>query len=248
MRVAAEGVMTAPAVVGCMTDVASPREPGSDGGTAAPSGEPARPDAAAAGGAATPRPSPSGGVADVFEIVPRHLFDEQMRYTMPVINAVAAVGALGGDLGRRFMEQGGHDGLHIAHGFIVKVLEVFRPKWTFEVLISLWLLDEPRFTELHRAIKGVSHRTLSDRLAELETREWITRRVSDGRPPAVHYALAPDGARVLNLLRPLIGELVFQQIGVSEGRETPDIHAAHATMNALYGEWRDRLPHPPEDA
>jgi DNA-binding HxlR family transcriptional regulator len=57
-----------------------------------------------------------------------------------------------------------------------------------------------RFSELHRALVGVSHRTLTQQLRELETHGLLRRKVHRQVPPKVEYSLTPVG----ETLKPVI--------------------------------------------
>jgi len=50
-----------------------------------------------------------------------------------------------------------------------------------------------RFNELHRALAGVTHRTLTQQLRELEAQRIIRRKVYRQVPPKVEYSLTPLG-------------------------------------------------------
>jgi DNA-binding HxlR family transcriptional regulator len=50
-----------------------------------------------------------------------------------------------------------------------------------------------RFSELHRSLAGVSHRTLTQQLRELEAFGVLARRVYPQVPPKVEYSLTPLG-------------------------------------------------------
>jgi DNA-binding HxlR family transcriptional regulator len=71
-------------------------------------------------------------------------------------------------------------------------LEVIGGRWKVLVLHSL-LPGPKRFGELTRALKGVSARTLTKQLRELETDGIISRTVHRQIPPKVEYALTPRG-------------------------------------------------------
>ena len=64
----------------------------------------------------------------------------------------------------------------------------------WKLLILRQLLEETRrFSELHRALAGVSHRTLTAQLRELEHAGIIRRKVYRQVPPKVEYSLTPLG-------------------------------------------------------
>lgn len=75
---------------------------------------------------------------------------------------------------------------------VESTIEAIGGRW--KVLILHHLLDgTKRFGELTRALKGVSARTLSKQLRELEQHRILTRTVHQQIPPKVEYALTPLG-------------------------------------------------------
>lgn len=71
-------------------------------------------------------------------------------------------------------------------------LAVIHGRW--KVLVIHHLLDGiKRFGELHRALAGVSHRTLAQQLRELEAARLVRRKVYRQVPPKVEYSLTPLG-------------------------------------------------------
>jgi len=80
--------------------------------------------------------------------------------------------------------------------------EIVGSKWT--VLIVHDLSEGPRrFTELEHACKGISPRTLAERLRWLEAEEIVVRRSYAESPPRVEYELTAKG----EALRPIIEEM-----------------------------------------
>lgn len=64
----------------------------------------------------------------------------------------------------------------------------------WKVMIIYYLLDGPmRFNELQRALAGVTHRTLSKQLREMEAAGLVARRDYGEIPPRVDYRLTPLG-------------------------------------------------------
>jgi DNA-binding HxlR family transcriptional regulator len=79
------------------------------------------------------------------------------------------------------------------------VLDVIGSKWT--VLIVGALIDQPmRFGELRRRLDGVTQKSLTQALRQLERDGFVTRTQYPTIPPRVDYALTPLGHRVANLL------------------------------------------------
>ncbi|MCL8208364.1 MAG: helix-turn-helix transcriptional regulator [Actinomycetia bacterium] len=71
-------------------------------------------------------------------------------------------------------------------------LKVIGGKWTLLILRDL-LTGPKRFGELRRSLGGVSPKTLSHRLRELEEEQILTRTAFAEIPPRVLYELTPKG-------------------------------------------------------
>ena len=78
--------------------------------------------------------------------------------------------------------------------------EVAGRKWAFPVLLAL-RPGEARFSEIGRALPGVTPRALAAALREMESAGVLEREVADARPPAVTYRLLPGARRLLPALR-----------------------------------------------
>jgi DNA-binding HxlR family transcriptional regulator len=73
-----------------------------------------------------------------------------------------------------------------------QAVELVGKRWTGAILVVL--LDGPlRFSEVAQAIPQLSDRLLSERMKELEARGLVARRVIDGPPVRVEYALTDMG-------------------------------------------------------
>ena len=82
-----------------------------------------------------------------------------------------------------------------AFGFLGK-------RWNGVILGTL--IEGPAsFSELRRAVEGISDSVLSERLTELATADLVSRTVDEGPPLAVTYALTPSGNALLPALREL---------------------------------------------
>ncbi|WP_335869451.1 winged helix-turn-helix transcriptional regulator [Bacillus sp. 2205SS5-2] len=85
---------------------------------------------------------------------------------------------------------------------IEKIMNIIGPKWTFLILRDL-IIGPRRFGELLRSLNGISPRTLSLRLKELE-KEGIINRISYSEiPPHVEYSLTEKGES----LRPIFNAM-----------------------------------------
>jgi len=79
------------------------------------------------------------------------------------------------------------------------VLDVIGSKWT--VLIVAALVDHPmRFGELRRRLDGITQKSLTQALRQLERNGFVTRTQHPTIPPRVDYALTPLGRRAAVLL------------------------------------------------
>ncbi len=95
-------------------------------------------------------------------------------------------------------------------------------KWS--VLVVMTLRDgSRRFSELHRAIPGVSQRMLTLTLRGLERDGMVSRKVTPTIPPRVDYELTPLGK---SLQRPVI------ELGQWAIDNLPRIQAARAAFDA----------------
>ncbi|WP_327091475.1 helix-turn-helix transcriptional regulator [Nonomuraea sp. NBC_01738] len=72
-------------------------------------------------------------------------------------------------------------------------------KWSLDLLAQLGS-GPRRFTELRRAVGGISHRVLTATLRDLERDGLVSRTVFAVMPPRVDYALTPAGKALLERL------------------------------------------------
>jgi DNA-binding HxlR family transcriptional regulator len=101
------------------------------------------------------------------------------------------------------------------------VLDRIGDKWS--ILLIMTLATRPqRFGALHRAIRDISKRMLTQTLRDLERDGLITRHVYPTNPPSVEYRLAPLGR---SLLDPMANLIVWAD------RSADDIHAARARFD-----------------
>jgi DNA-binding HxlR family transcriptional regulator len=83
---------------------------------------------------------------------------------------------------------------HLAREF-----EVLAKRWTPQILFLL--LQRPaRFSELERAVPGLTNRVMADRLRELQDAGLVDRQVDPGPPITSIYTLTADG----EALRPIL--------------------------------------------
>lgn len=85
-------------------------------------------------------------------------------------------------------------------GCVASATAVLGDKWTPRLLFAL-AKGPLRFCALQAEAGGVNPRTLSARLADLESRGILTKTVFPEVPPRVEYALARKGKDLVPILR-----------------------------------------------
>ena len=83
---------------------------------------------------------------------------------------------------------------------IEKVLDVLEGKWSFLIIKNLFE-GTRRFGELRKALHGVSPKTLTMRLRELEIKGIIERKAYATIPPKVEYSLTEKGRSLDKIIK-----------------------------------------------
>lgn len=84
-----------------------------------------------------------------------------------------------------------------------QILQHLTSRWGALVLVSLHS-GTKRFSELHRAIDGVSERMLTKTLQELEADGMLIRKSYNTVPPQVDYTLTEFGSQASNKMFELV--------------------------------------------
>jgi DNA-binding HxlR family transcriptional regulator len=92
-------------------------------------------------------------------------------------------------------------------------LKAIGGRWKVLILRELFR-DTQRFGELHRALKGITQKMLTQQLRELEQDGIVNRYVYPQVPPKVEYSLTPMGETLKPILDSMHawGEKYLQQI------------------------------------
>jgi DNA-binding HxlR family transcriptional regulator len=69
-------------------------------------------------------------------------------------------------------------------------LDVLNGKWKLPIIVSL-TFGEKRFTDITKDVHGITDRMLSKELRDLEMNGLVVRKIQDGYPVRVMYALTP---------------------------------------------------------
>ncbi|HUC75207.1 MAG TPA: helix-turn-helix domain-containing protein [Vicinamibacterales bacterium] len=105
-----------------------------------------------------------------------------------------------------------------------EMLDRVGDKWS--LLVIAMLEEQPtqraRFSELKRAVPGISQRMLTATLRSLERDGLLTRDVYAEVPPRVEYELTPLGKRFMQPVRALVAWLQLNWPTIRAARDTFD--------------------------
>jgi len=87
---------------------------------------------------------------------------------------------------------------------IMRFFRFLQRKWALDVIYVLLIRGGLHFNELRRVLEGVSSRTLTDRLTELEEKGIVTRTVLQDKPVKVVYSLTDYGKGLAALFVPAL--------------------------------------------
>jgi DNA-binding HxlR family transcriptional regulator len=99
---------------------------------------------------------------------------------------------------------------------VARAVGVLDGKWTMLVIRDL-LGGVRRFSELRTSLAGISPKTLTDRLRDLEAHGLVTRTIHAEVPPRVEYRLTATGQR----LKPVVDALAAWGATLSDGPPNP---------------------------
>jgi DNA-binding HxlR family transcriptional regulator len=105
-----------------------------------------------------------------------------------------------------------------------QILDRVADKWSL-LVIALLEQRSMRFTELRRAIDGVSQRMLTVTLRQLERDGLVLRTVHPVAPPRVDYELTPLGATLHETIRALVTWTEAHQNEIAAARTAYDARA-----------------------
>jgi DNA-binding HxlR family transcriptional regulator len=84
------------------------------------------------------------------------------------------------------------------------IIDVISKKWALLIINSLGNCGKLRFNKLMEALNGISPKSLSDTLKELQAEGLITRESFAEIPPRVEYSLTKDGVELRKSIIPLL--------------------------------------------
>jgi len=105
-----------------------------------------------------------------------------------------------------------------------EMLDRVGDKWSLLVIAMLEqrATQRARFSELKRAVPGISQRMLTATLRSLERDGLLMREVYAEVPPRVEYELTPLGKRFMQPVRTLVAWLQLNWSTIKAARETFD--------------------------
>jgi DNA-binding HxlR family transcriptional regulator len=117
---------------------------------------------------------------------------------------------------------------------IARGLDLLGERWTLLILREL-SIDEQRFTDLRRALKGIAPNLLSDRLSQLQDEGLVEQ--AELPPPAARtvYRLTDEGLRVVPVIR-AVGRFGGRYLPEDPDPEIP----MRRTLIALLAPWTRR--------
>lgn len=97
-------------------------------------------------------------------------------------------------------------------------------KWSMLVLVTLARADNHclRFSELMRAVEGISQRMLTTTLRHLERDGILTRQIYPEVPPRVEYTVTPRGKEMLVPMKQLVDWIVAEWPDIEKSRADYD--------------------------
>ncbi|HVB38078.1 MAG TPA: helix-turn-helix domain-containing protein [Vicinamibacterales bacterium] len=112
-----------------------------------------------------------------------------------------------------------------------EVLERVSGKWSIQIVIAA-AAGPIRFTELERAIDGISRRMLTLTLRSLERDGLIVRTVYPTVPPKVVYAVTPMALELHESFQQLMDWAVRHRATIAASRASYDLAAAREPAGA----------------
>lgn len=96
------------------------------------------------------------------------------------------------------------------------VIDVISKKWALLIVNALGNRERLRFNDLMKELGGISPKTLSDTLKELQVEGLIKRESFAEIPPRVEYSLTHDGTELRKAIIPLLKWAATRERGNKE--------------------------------
>ncbi len=89
---------------------------------------------------------------------------------------------------------------------VYKTIDIVGKRWSLCILLELYKGNDPhkRFNELKKRVKGITAKTLSTRLKEMEEDGLVKKELATSLPMPVHtYSLTESGEDLIGILQDL---------------------------------------------
>jgi DNA-binding HxlR family transcriptional regulator len=84
------------------------------------------------------------------------------------------------------------------------VIDIISKKWSLLVINEVGNHKNIRFNELRRELRGITAKSLTNTLNELQSNRLINRKDFDEKLPRTEYRLTEEGVRLYRLIIPLL--------------------------------------------
>ncbi|MGI0088598.1 MAG: winged helix-turn-helix transcriptional regulator [Nitrosotalea sp.] len=84
------------------------------------------------------------------------------------------------------------------------VIDIISKKWSLLVINEIGNHKSIRFNELGRELKGITAKSLTNTLNELQSNRLILRKDFDEKLPRTEYSLTDDGVKLYHIIIPLL--------------------------------------------
>ncbi len=124
------------------------------------------------------------------------------------------------------------EGDHICFCPLKGVIDVISKKWALLIINAIGNYGTLRFNRLMEELRGISPKTLSDTLKELQAEGLIRRESFAEIPPRVEYSLTKDGIDLRKSIVPLL-EWAATRNNINKERCVPNYRGiqAHQVKN-----------------
>jgi DNA-binding HxlR family transcriptional regulator len=84
------------------------------------------------------------------------------------------------------------------------VIDIISKKWSLLVINEIGNHKSIRFNELRRELKGITAKSLTNTLSELQSNELVSRKNFEERLPRTEYRLTEEGIKLYHMVIPLL--------------------------------------------
>ncbi len=84
------------------------------------------------------------------------------------------------------------------------VIDIISKKWSLLVINEVGNHKSIRFNDLRRELRGITAKSLTNTLDELQSNRLISRKDFDEKLPRIEYRLTEDGVKLYHLIIPLL--------------------------------------------